>query len=935
MKKMFRGKSALALLTAVSIVLSLAVPALSAAPAQELASREYVTSEFVQSIGRTNLVASEYMLSTFKDYEDVSEEYAEDMAKAVTNGIVRGYEDKTIRPQENIRRVEAMLMLLRSLDDIWLEETAPSIEFSDVPEWAAEEIDQLVRYGLVVGRGDGTLGAFDPITVEEVGILVSRSDELLNAVSIGESFYGHINDKIFRNYTGSSTSIDPIHGLVIVEENVWNHFIDRQEYISAAEEEILTKLLTGELEYEPGTPEQRVYDMYQLLTGDQTTTESDDLLFQSYLDLLTSAQTLDQLMEASARILRETGVCVLLNITAELDSDTNVIYPGIGLTAPNLASILTTDKNVDSTQQMADYRAALERYLKLMGFTFIDYDLDTMIQTQLDFCQSVDLISLIFIGYMLKSMIDEDFGSDENAFMDWIQSLMDQYPEQFGEDALSSETISREAADALLENVSFTQFLDSVGYKNYEKLIYTPYSSWENAAEDFSEETLTALKLNAAMTLQAQMDYYTPEQQDAYNDMRNAAYAGLLGVSTEEVAKAYSDLESLFSWDISFDEDEDADESDGENPAEEPAEDSTGEPGENGGDESQEDWDEESGEDWNDWDEDWEDMFFLDYSAVSTINSILPEDIPQLFCNYYFDDAALEQVSAMIDQIRAGYEKRFRENTWMSDSTKEEAIKKLNNMLPVLGYPTNSNYPTITSAENGGTYFSNMLSINRNSLEENIRLCEDPGYIREMFLMNADDVNAGYISILNTINIPAGILGDAFFDPEASAARNLGSLGSILGHEIGHAFDAEGSQYDENGILRDWWTEEDAATYEEIKQRFIDYYNEFEVGFGIYQDAETTITENMADFAGMTVIMDILDGDLEAQKEALEAYASMWAQIGNASILTSDDYLNDVHAANSVRVDAVVASLDCFYEIYDVPEDSDMYIAPADRLTLW
>ncbi|MBR0366069.1 MAG: M13 family peptidase, partial [Clostridia bacterium] len=137
------------------------------------------------------------------------------------------------------------------------------------------------------------------------------------------------------------------------------------------------------------------------------------------------------------------------------------------------------------------------------------------------------------------------------------------------------------------------------------------------------------------------------------------------------------------------------------------------------------------------------------------------------------------------------------------------------------------------------------------------------------------------------------------------------------------------------GSLKNWWSDEAAEEYEKIKQYFIDYYEGYEVVDGVVQDSATTIGENMADFAGMTVVMDILKGDKEAQKEALEAYASVWARIGSESLITSEYYLQDVHSSENVRVDAVIASLPEFYEIYDIDEDDPMYVAPEDRLKLW
>lgn len=115
----------------------------------------------------------------------------------------------------------------------------------------------------------------------------------------------------------------------------------------------------------------------------------------------------------------------------------------------------------------------------------------------------------------------------------------------------------------------------------------------------------------------------------------------------------------------------------------------------------------------------------------------------------------------------------------------------------------------------------------------------------------------------------------------------------------------------------------------------VDYYKRFEVIDNIVQDSELTITENMADFAGMQCVMDIVGDDKDAQREALESYARVWARLGTEKYVTNSNLLSDVHSSNNVRVDAIVASLDQFYELYNIQEGDSMYIAPEDRLKLW
>ena len=314
---------------------------------------------------------------------------------------------------------------------------------------------------------------------------------------------------------------------------------------------------------------------------------------------------------------------------------------------------------------------------------------------------------------------------------------------------------------------------------------------------------------------------------------------------------------------------------------------------------------------------------------------MLPNDVGLVYAKYYYDDEVSYKLIEMIQDIGDAYLERFQNNTWMAEETKANAIKKLENMIAVVAYPDNYTYPEIIPMSEGGTLFSNTLSIKRHAVSELIRCNEDKTFIRTVMYMSPDMVNACYIPWMNTMNIPAGILNAPFYDKDASYAANLGSIGMIIAHEIGHAFDKDGAMYDENGCLKNWWTDEEYEEFEKIQENFINYYNQFEVVDGVVQDANVTITENMADIAAMQIIMDIIGDDKQAQKECLEAYANMWAQLGTVSYLTDSTLLSDVHASNVVRVNAVVATLDQFYEIYGIEEGDAMYIAPENRLKLW
>ena len=271
-----------------SLVLCLAIllalfpgltPAVYAAETQAAepayATREYIVSEFVQSVGRNTMGKSDYILSTFSDADEIDEAYVDDMSRAVNQGILRGYTDHSLHPRDSVRRIEALVMLSRILPD--LEPIQDPIPFTDVPAWAKEDIDRLSAAGIVKGYGHDRLGSNDYITVEQVGLLTDRSDALLNRYTPGESFYAYINDKVFRNYIPGESVVDPIHGVVVPGVDGWSTFGDRTDEIAAQEKALLRKLGSGRLVVSFDEPLNTDWDGNELLLSDVLGTDADEI----------------------------------------------------------------------------------------------------------------------------------------------------------------------------------------------------------------------------------------------------------------------------------------------------------------------------------------------------------------------------------------------------------------------------------------------------------------------------------------------------------------------------------------------------------------------------------------------------------------------------------------------------------------------------------
>lgn len=891
---MFKSKKILSLIISVCLCFTALVPTVSAQDTPDYATREYVISQFVQSVGRNYLEDSDAVLAIFTDSHKISAQYKEDISRAIIGGILKGYDDRTIRPSEPISRVEAMVMLARCVPD--LEQTNEPIEFTDVPQWAKDDITYLSKVGLVKGYGDGTMGADDLITVDQVALLVERSDEALSEVTAGESFYGYVNEKTFRNVSlDNPMQIDPIHGAVITNKDSWSVFNDVANKIVENEKEILSKLVNGEIEYEKGSPEQRVFDMLNCIDADVAANESDIKNITDMRNAILNAKNINEFLDVATDIYKLAGINIVFDISVNPDEETGIAYPILSIASTGNAGLIAYREKTDTQEYRDVYIDLVDKYFDTIGVEFSKEDIEASIKFDCDSSMDKDFFNTICLWFnfaLSAGLIDEaTLQSELKAIVTRNIDLFNTETGTYIGPSAMFVTKDKEEADATYTGFDVCEELTGYGFTNLEKII-SPIGKIAEAEKNLiCEENLNALKINALLVLNENLTVKTTEEEkDAAQRLAYFPFIMTITNNAEELRN------SMFPQDEEKTENEEA-------------------------------FQESAGVGF--------DEGLLSAVNLNLLNQLLPNDIGLIYTKYYYDDEISYKTIDMVQDIGKAYFERFQNNTWMSDETKANAIKKLEKMLVVIGYPDNYTFPEIVPISEGGSLFSNTLSIKRNEVAEIIRCNEDKEFIRTRMYLPPDEVNACYIPAFNAINIPAGILNPPFYDPNASYAANLGAIGMVIAHEIGHAFDKIGATYDENGCLKNWWTEEDYAEFEKIQEKFVEYYNKFEVVDGVIQDANITITENMADYAAMQIIMDIIGDDKEAQKECLESYARMWARLGTVSFLTDNSLLSNEHASNVVRINAIVASFEQFYDLYDVKEGDPMYIAPEDRLRLW
>ncbi len=325
--------------------------------------------------------------------------------------------------------------------------------------------------------------------------------------------------------------------------------------------------------------------------------------------------------------------------------------------------------------------------------------------------------------------------------------------------------------------------------------------------------------------------------------------------------------------------------------------------------------------------------------AVQATSGAFSDYIGQMYAERYFSPAAKKDVEQLVGKFIDVYRQRLTDLEWMSEKTKGKAIKKLETMAVKVGYPDQWTDVLETVAivpyEDGGSYFANTAAISRATAEHNRQQQSKP-VDREKWQIDVYEVNAYYNPLNNEIVFPAGILQQPFYDANAPLADNLGGIGVVIAHEISHAFDDNGSKYDQNGNANNWWTKSDSRHFLEKCQAIIAFYDGIEIIPGVFSNGELTLGENIADLGGIATALQVLKSDQQKAdyRRFFEAYAKSWAATSTKEIVA---YLSqtDVHSNKKIRVNRSIVNFDEFYEAFDIQQTDGMYVAPEHRVKLW
>ena len=334
--------------------------------------------------------------------------------------------------------------------------------------------------------------------------------------------------------------------------------------------------------------------------------------------------------------------------------------------------------------------------------------------------------------------------------------------------------------------------------------------------------------------------------------------------------------------------------------------------------------------------------------AVNIVNGTLGEAVGQMYVAKYFPEENKARMLALVKNLQRALGIRIENLAWMSDATKAKALEKLNAMTIKIGYPDKWRDYTALDINPADTYYANLQRAAKFEQDYSLSYLGKP-VDKAKWYMTPQTVNAYYNPSSNEICFPAGILQYPFFDMSADDAFNYGAIGVVIGHEMTHGFDDQGCQFDKDGNMLNWWTDEDKASFDARTKVMEEAFNRIEVAPGVHANGAFTLGENIADHGGLQVSylafclneeakpeaerLQTRDGFTPAQRFFL-AYANVWAaNIRPEEILQRTK--SDPHSLGRWRVNGALPQINAWYEAWNITPESPMYIAPEKRVSIW
>lgn len=331
--------------------------------------------------------------------------------------------------------------------------------------------------------------------------------------------------------------------------------------------------------------------------------------------------------------------------------------------------------------------------------------------------------------------------------------------------------------------------------------------------------------------------------------------------------------------------------------------------------------------------------------AVAVVSDRLGEAIGKMYVERYFPESSKKSMLELVHNLQTALAQRIDEATWMGDATKAQAKDKLSNFIVKIGYPDKwKNYDGLQVNDSLSLY-ENLCNISRWATDDYIAKRVNKKVDKTLWQMTPQTINAYYDPSTNEICFPAAILQPPFFDPNADDAVNYGAIGGVIGHEMSHGFDDQGSQFDKYGNQRNWWTAQDKKYFDARTKVLADWFSSFDVLPGIKVNGKQTLGENIGDNGGLNISFRALQNSMKEHPLAVkdgftpeQRFFLAWGRVW-ASNMTDEvvKYLLtvDVHSPNYARVNAALPMIDAWYKAFNVKKGDKMFVPKNKRAHVW
>ena len=331
--------------------------------------------------------------------------------------------------------------------------------------------------------------------------------------------------------------------------------------------------------------------------------------------------------------------------------------------------------------------------------------------------------------------------------------------------------------------------------------------------------------------------------------------------------------------------------------------------------------------------------------STSQVDGVMGEALGKIYAEKYFPESSKQRMLTLVKNLQIALGERIAAQDWMDDSTKVNALLKLNTFYVKVGYPDKWTDLSALQIDPAKSYYENMQACRKFWKKWNNDHRVGKPVDRDDWHMTPQTVNAYYNPTTNEICFPAGILQRPFFDPKADDAFNYGAIGVVIGHEMTHGFDDSGRRFDKDGNMKDWWTEDDGKKFTERTDKYAEFFSAIDVLPDLKGNGRLTLGENLADHGGLQVAfaayqnatkrqpLGEIDGYTADQRFFL-AYAGVWAgNISEAEIRKRTK--SDPHSLGRWRVNGALPHIGAWYKAFGVKESQKMFIPEENRLQLW